>query len=232
MNRRIRHHVNPLNFRHEPDPIDWSEAFARPQQPLEVEIGPGKARFLLERARRCPEINIVGLEIREPMVERLNKLIAEAGLDNARGVTCNANISLVRLFAEDSVERAYVHFPDPWFKKRHHKRRVIKTPLLDDLARILIEGGEFHFATDFEAYAEEALELIGRHPAYGEPTRCEAPFGILSDREAWHRSQDDPIYRYLFRVHGSRLPREESAGATARAGDDRPADAVDAEPPR
>ena len=174
----------------------------------------------------------------EPFVEVVKQAqstsegtIAEAGLDNARGVTCNANISLVRLFAEDSVERAYVHFPDPWFKKRHHKRRVIKTPLLDDLARILIEGGEFHFATDFEAYAEEALELIGRHPAYGEPTRCEAPFGILSDREAWHRSQDDPIYRYLFRVHGSRLPREESAGATARAGDDRPADAVDAEPP-
>ena len=229
---RVRQHRNPFAFR---DPVavpKWGEVFEDLERPMVVDVGSAHGDFLLALAEQQPQTNFVGLEIREAMVDLVRRKAERAGLSNVHLVLCNANFSWAELFPPASLRAVFVNFPDPWFKKRHHKRRVIKTPLLDDLARILIEGGEFHFATDFEAYAEEALELIGRHPAYGEPTRCEAPFGILSDREAWHRSQDDPIYRYLFRVHGSRLPREESAGATARAGDDRPADAVDAEPPR
>ena len=203
--KRTRHHVNPLNYRPEPAVPDWSQVFADPSRPLEVDVGSAKGTFLLARAQAAPDRNLVGLEIRLPMVERARRDAEKLGLKNVHVVFGNANADFERLFAPASVDRVYIHFPDPWFKKRHHKRRVVTPALLDVLASRLKPGGELHFMTDFEEYAKEASAEIEKHPAFanalGAGVMATEPLvpGVLSDREAWHMSQGDPVYRFLFR---------------------------------
>lgn len=203
--KRTRHHVNPLNFRPEPAVLDWGAVFGDASRPLEVDVGAAKGTFLLARAANAPDRNLVGLEIRLPMVERARKDAAKLGLKNVHVIFGNANSDFERLFAPSSVDRVYVHFPDPWFKTRHHKRRVMTAAFLDILATRLKPGGELHFMTDFEEYAAQAAPQVEAHPAFenvhGKGVMAAEPLvpGVLSDREAWHMSQGDPVYRYLFR---------------------------------
>ena len=196
--RRIRHHVNPLNFREEPEIPNWSETFETLSGDFEVDIGCAKGQFLMARAAQDPTINIVGLEIRRPMVELVQQRISARSLKNVHVICCNANMSLKDLFGENRLDRAYVHFPDPWFKKRHHKRRLIKAPFLIDLAAVLKIGGEFHFATDYGEYAEEMLAFMALNPDFGEGKSLDSAHGLLTDREAWHQSKGDPVHRYVF----------------------------------
>ena len=203
--KRCRHHVNPLNFRAEPEVPDWAKVFAHPSRPLEVDVGAAKGTFLLARAAHAPERNLVGLEIRVPMVERMRRDAEKLGLANVHVICGNANRDFERLFAPASVDRVYVHFPDPWFKTKHHKRRVVTRAFLDVLASRLEPGGELHFMTDYEAYAAQAAPLIEQHPAFenalGPGVMATEPLvpGVPSEREAWHMSQGDPVHRYLFR---------------------------------
>ncbi len=204
--KRCRHHVNPLNYRPEPEVPDWSKVFAFPSRPLEVDVGCSKGTFLLARARQAPDRNLVGLEIRGPMVERVRNDARKLGVANVHVILANANSDFERLFAPSSVDRVYVHFPDPWFKTKHHKRRIVTRALLDILASRLKPGGELHFMTDYEQYAAEASALIEAHPAFenahGPGAMVREPLvpGVFSDREAWHMSQNDPVFRYLFRA--------------------------------
>jgi tRNA (guanine-N7-)-methyltransferase len=203
--KRCRHHVNPLNFRPEPAVPDWSRVFEHPERPLEVDVGCAKGTFLLARAAQATERNFVGLEIRLPMVERTRQDAAKRSLKNVHVIFGNANADFDRLFKEASVDRVYVHFPDPWFKKRHHKRRVMTPAFLEVLASRLKDGGELHFMTDYEEYSKDAGPLIEAHPAFenalGPGKLAPEPLvpGVLSDREEWHMKQGDPVYRWLFR---------------------------------
>ncbi len=203
--KRCRHHVNPLNYRPEPPVPDWSHVFADATRPLEVDVGSAKGTFLLARAAQAKERNLVGLEIRRPMVERAKRDAQAQGLANVHVIEANANSDFERLFAASSVDRVYVHFPDPWFKTRHKKRRVVTPAFLDVLASRLKPGGELHFMTDYEEYAREASALVEAHSAFenalGPGVMATSPLvpGIASDREAWHESQGDPVYRFLFR---------------------------------
>jgi tRNA (guanine-N7-)-methyltransferase len=204
--KRCRHHVNPLNFRPEPETLDWSRVFGDTSRPLEVDVGSAKGTFLLARARQAPERNLVGLEIRLPMVERARSDAGKLGLMNVHVVFGNANSDFERLFAPRSVDRVYIHFPDPWFKTRHHKRRVVTPAFLDVLASRLKTCGELHFMTDYAAYARDASTLIERHSAFenahGDGVMVREPLvpGVLSDREAWHMSQGHQVFRYQFRM--------------------------------
>lgn len=198
MKRRIRHHVNPLSFREQPAAPDWGGVFPDLTRPWEVDVGFGKGQFILARAAQAPEVNLVGLEIRLPMVERARELAARRGLENLHLIRCNANVSLVELLPRAQVRRVYVHFPDPWFKKRHRKRRIIQPAFLRDVAAVLEPGGELHFATDVAEYASSVLELMAETPEFAEGREAAPPFGIETDREAWHRSLGEPIHRYAF----------------------------------
>lgn len=201
--RRIRQHKNPLSFQAPVAVPNWSEVFADPSLPLEVDVGCAHGDFLIARAQLEPDCNYVGLEIRQPMVDRVNGKLARAGLHNVRLVCCNANTSWEDLFRGLVLRRVYVHFPDPWFKKRHHKRRVVTPRFVDQVASSLPPGGEFRFMTDFEDYAVEVAAQ------FREDTRFENRYGAgayapreegfpLTHREEWHSSQGDPVYRYVW----------------------------------
>jgi tRNA (guanine-N7-)-methyltransferase len=189
---RTRQHVNPLSYRGEVVVPDWATAFARPDQPREVDVGSAHGDFLLARAAQRPDLNLIGLEIRRPMVERLQKKLDAAALDNAVIVTCNANTSFRALFPTPASLRAvYVHFPDPWFKKRHHKRRIMTPAFVDDVAACLEPGGLLRFVTDHLPYADEVEEqLRGREDLRPADDPVDLP---LTHREEWHRGRGDPV---------------------------------------
>ena len=203
-NRRIRQHINPFSFRPEVTRPDWAEVFARPDQPLEVDVGSAHGEFLLDRAERAPEVNLVGLEIRSPWVELVRERAARRDLDNVHLIVCNANASFTTLFLPDELRAVYVHFPDPWFKARHHKRRVLTPEFLDQVASRLEPSGVLRFQTDHEPYADEVLDLVEAHPAFANafgPRAPEVPDPdrVRTHREAWHESQGHTIRRYLWR---------------------------------
>jgi tRNA (guanine-N7-)-methyltransferase len=206
--KRARHHVNPLGFIRKVDLPDLRQVFAHPERPMEVDVGCDKGDFLFGRAEQAPEVNVVGLEIREPVVDMVKDRIARRGLDNATVVYCNANASFAELFPPASLRAVYVHFPDPWFKVRHQKRRLVTPAFVDLVASRLEPGGLFEFMTDFEQYAAQIVPLLEAHPAFQNPYGPGAPAPaaegrVLTHREEWHTSRGDAVHRYHWRRRSS-----------------------------
>jgi tRNA (guanine-N7-)-methyltransferase len=133
----------------------WAEAFEQ-DQPLHIEIGTGKGRFITEMARKNPTINYLGIELQESvLVSALDRLI-EAQLPNVKLLNVNA-AHLKEYFAKGDVERIYLNFSDPWPKKRHEKRRLTYKSFLDLYKDILVDEGEIHFKTDNQGLFEYSL---------------------------------------------------------------------------
>ena len=124
-----------------------------------IEIGFGNGEATMEIAKAFPETGFLGVEVHPPGVGHLLANIRQEGLANLRVLRHDA-VEVVESLAEDSVDAFHVFFPDPWPKKKHHKRRLLQTPFLADLGRVLKPGGVFYFATDWEEYAEEVLSAL------------------------------------------------------------------------
>lgn len=157
---RIRQHVNPL--RSDFLRIKLASLVLPPDRAIEVELGSAEAQFLMERARQEPEQSYVGVEIRQDMVEQSNKQAEQLGLAQVRSVFANMSVDLPRLFSPRSVRRFFINFPDPWFKHRQRKRRVVGEELVDQLEPLLVPEGEIHVATDIFDIALDAMAVLER----------------------------------------------------------------------
>jgi len=160
--RGIRQHVNPLGITFmEPraNPLPRPERLAV-DAPVEVELGCADGDFSFELAGNHPDWWVIGLEIREPILAVNRRRAESLGLDNLSFGYVNMNVDIDRVFAEKSVDRFHLLFPDPWFKPRHRKRRVIEPWLLRVLRRQLKPGGELHFASDIFEVALAAMAEI------------------------------------------------------------------------
>ena len=146
------------------DPLDWSRVFGR-DAPIVLEIGFGMGEATAQIAQTLPDRNFIGCEVHEPGVGALLKRIGEQGLDNVRIVQHDAVQVLQHMIAPASLDGVHVFFPDPWHKKRHHKRRLIQPPLVALLASRLKPGAYVHCATDWQPYAEQMLEVLMAEPA-------------------------------------------------------------------
>lgn len=154
--------------------------------PLWLEIGFGNGEALRHMAGLYPQIDFLGIEVHRPGVGHLLNGLAADGLSNVRVMTGDASEILRDQVAASLLSRVLVFFPDPWPKKRHHKRRLIQPAFVDELARVLQPGGLLHLATDWADYAEHMHAVLGAHaafdntapegaerPAYRPPTRFE-----------------------------------------------------------
>ncbi len=130
-----------------------------------LEIGYGGGEHLSRQARQHPEAGFIGCEVFSGGIAKLVQQIDEQGLQNVRLFTDDALKLLVKL-PDASVEEAYLLYPDPWPKTRHHKRRFVSPTTLGELGRVLKPGGAFHFATDIEDYANWTLAHILRSPDF------------------------------------------------------------------
>jgi tRNA (guanine-N7-)-methyltransferase len=186
---RVRQHVNPLKSEHLTIVQPRLELPAGRE--VEVEVGCADAQFLFARAERAPAAGrvYVGLEIRPEFVAWIHEQAAARGLP-VRAVFANVNVDLEKLFAPASVTRVFVNFPDPWFKRRHRKRRVVDDGLARAIAGILAPGGELFFQSDVWDLALDALGVLEEH-AGTLANRAGAwsfwkggnPYGVTSRRE-------------------------------------------------
>jgi tRNA (guanine-N7-)-methyltransferase len=190
----------------EGDEVDLARLVPGPG-PLELEIGPGRGGFLFERCEAAPESRLVGLEIRLKWAAIVDERLRARGYGaRARVFADDARLGLARLSPDASVARVFLHFPDPWWKKRHTKRLVMGSSLLDQIARLLTDGGELFVQTDVEERAEQYRAVLDAHPALepagdvsGDPTLADNPYGARTNRE--HRAIEDglPVHRMRYR---------------------------------
>lgn len=139
--------------------IDPRQVFGR-EAPLNLEIGFGMGQSLAEMAANAPEQDFIGIEVHRPGVGSLLKLIAEQGLTNVRIYCTDANEVIDLCLPEAVLDRVMLFFPDPWHKKRHHKRRIVQRDFVQRIRHKLRVGGIFHLATDWQNYAEHMLEVM------------------------------------------------------------------------
>jgi tRNA (guanine-N7-)-methyltransferase len=139
--------------------FDGPRVFGR-QAPLVLEIGFGMGQSLVEMAVAAPDTNYLGIEVHRPGIGRLMYSLQEQGIDNVRVYRDDAVAVLGECIAESSLDGVQIFFPDPWHKKRHHKRRLIQATFVELLCSRLKPGGFLHLATDWENYAEQMLALL------------------------------------------------------------------------
>jgi len=203
---KIRQHVNPLKS----DLLTIAQVprlEARPGGSLEVELGSAEAMFLIERARSVPADTLIGIEIRREMVVRAERLCGEAGCPGIRNVFANMSVDLPRLFAPRSVSRFHINFPDPWFKSRQQKRRVVGPSLIDELATALRPDGVVSVMTDIFEIALEAMAVL-EGDALHRFANTVAPWSFLprnpwaarSRREKQCEWEATKIWRLLYRL--------------------------------
>lgn len=144
-------------------PLDTPAVFGR-SAPLVLEIGFGMGDATAHIAAIKPALDFVGCEVHAPGVGALLKRIGEQGLTNLRIVQHDAVEVIEHMLAPDSLAGVHVFFPDPWHKKRHHKRRLIQPEFVHRLAARIAPGGYLHCATDWQDYAEQMLAVLGAEP--------------------------------------------------------------------
>nr|WP_315196363.1 tRNA (guanosine(46)-N7)-methyltransferase TrmB [uncultured Aquabacterium sp.] len=171
--------------------LDFQAVFGR-QAPVVLEIGFGMGDATAKIAEVLPETDFIGCEVHEPGVGALLKQIGERELTNLRIVQDDAVQVLKHMIPPASLAGVHIFFPDPWHKKRHHKRRLIQPGFVADLLAHLAPGGYLHCATDWEPYAQQMLEVLSAEP------------GLVNTAEGY---AEKPAYRPLtkFENRGLRL---------------------------
>lgn len=204
---RIRQHVNPLarKFQQPIEVPDWQKIYDRDRS-IHLDIGCARGKFLLDMAQLDPETNFLGIEIRRQLVDAANQTKDELGLTNLHYLFGNMNSSaevLLESLPSNSLKTISIQFPDPWFKKKHNKRRVVQPALVKILVDYLIEGGQIFLQSDIEEVAREMSDrftsnplLVQQHTTAWLDTN---PLPVPTERELYVLNQNLPVYRVLLR---------------------------------
>jgi len=157
-----------------PAPLDFAQVFGR-SAPTILEIGFGMGETTAEIASTHPEIDYLGIEVHAPGVGALLRRIEARALTNLRIIEHDAVEVLTAMIAPQTLAGIHVFFPDPWPKKRHHKRRLIQVELAGLMASRLVPGGYLHLATDWQDYADWMLDVLAQVPALANTAEAFAP---------------------------------------------------------
>ena len=200
---RVHQHVNPLSpyYRQAPEPVELEKVFADASRPLLLDVGCARGRFLLRMAEAQPDWNYLGVEIREPLVTEANRLATEAGLTNVHYIFCNAMLWLDRLIENippDTLQMVTIQFPDPWFKKKHAKRRMVNAKLVATLVDKLAEEGRIFIQTDIEPLSVEMFDLFRADKRLLELRDSRNPFPEKTEREKAVEEKVLPVFRAVF----------------------------------
>ena len=176
--------------------------------PIHLDIGSARGQFLLDYAEIQRNWNFLGVEIRQSLVASANNDVEHKNLKNVRFLFCNANVSLQSWLDElpfGLLQRVSIQFPDPWFKRRHHKRRVLQPSLLTSLAKSMKPGSELFLQSDCLSVIQPMTELIEKSFCFDPHTvnnynwLAENPCLIKSEREIYAINKGLLIYRILYK---------------------------------
>lgn len=177
----------------ERDPmLDWGAVFGN-DRPVEIEIGIGKGRFLIDAAQRLPQVNFVGIEWAGKYLRIAHERSLKRELWNIRLIRADAREFVEFFVPTASLQAIHVYFPDPWPKKRHHKRRLINRGFVREVERTLRPGGSLWLATDYAEYYEAMLEALDGTSCL-EPVEVEWP-GVKTNYEDKYMQQGKEIFR-------------------------------------
>ena len=181
-------------------PLDGTQIFSN-AHPFEIEVGCGKGMFLAGSAPARPDANFLGIEIERKYALLSAGRLARRRLPNAKVACTDARWFLRERLCEACASAIHVYFPDPWWKNRHRKRKLMTPDFADTCVRILQPGGRFHFITDVEDYFEATVQMLGAMPALRlvEPTdTAEA----MTNFERKYRLEGRAIHRACYeRLH-------------------------------
>ena len=205
----MRQHVNPLSqfFQLPLSLPSNSILFKESHYPIHLDIGSAKGEFLIELATKHPDWNFVGLEIREPLVSLSEQRRKKLELNNLKFLFCNVNVSLDEWLSDldyDQLKRVSIQFPDPWFKRKHFKRRVLKISLLNSIAKSMSKGGEIFIQSDIFKLIKYMNHVIDNSKYFNR--KDEGDFGFIdknpynanTDRELFSLKRNIPIYRSMY----------------------------------
>ena len=177
------------------DPVlDWEEVFGN-SNPVEIELGIGKGRFILDAARRRPETNFCGVEWAGKYLGLAQKRCVRQQLKNLRLIKTDAREFIEFFVPSVSLQALHIYFPDPWPKKRHHKRRLFKPDFLSEVKRTLKEGGHLWLATDHQEYFQAMLEALAANDWLAEVEQ--EWVGARTNYEEKYLKQGKPINRLV-----------------------------------
>ncbi len=191
-----------LTLEQVPQPWDAAALFGR-AAPLEVEVGSGKGLFIAAAATERPEHDFLGIEIAAKYAEHSAARLAKRSLSNARMLHGDGQRLLAEILPPASVAAVHVYFPDPWWKARHRKRRVVNERFARHVVRVLVPGGMLHFWTDVEEYFQTALEML-RTAA----PELEGPLAV-PERPPQHELDYRTHFERRMRLHGESVYRSE-----------------------
>jgi len=205
----VRQHVNPLSqFFQLPLSLPSNNVlFKKPHYPMHLDIGSAKGEFLIELASTHPDWNFVGLEIREPLVAFCEKKRKKLNLNNLKFLFCNVNVSLdewLSDFDDGQLKRVSIQFPDPWFKRKHYKRRVLKTNLLNSIAKSMNKNGEIFIQSDILKLFDSMKNTMDQSKYFNRKDvgdmilLDENPYKVKTDRELYSLKKNLPIYREIY----------------------------------
>ena len=185
-----------------PRPWDSLALFGR-QAPLELEIGSGRGLFITQAADAMPERDFLGIEISQKYAKHCAMRIAKKQLTNAVMVCGDAQLILRDNIPDQSLAAVHIYFPDPWWKRRHRKRRIVCEPVMRLVHQKLVPGGKLHFWTDVEEYFLAGLQSIAKVPGFDGPFEvdeqtAEHDFDYRTHFERRTRLHGEPVYRSLY----------------------------------
>ena len=186
--------------------LDWTKLFGN-ANPVELDIGCGRGMFLFNASTTQPERNFLGVELDFKEGRRGAKRLVKRHQTNARVIGGDANYLLDRLIRPASVSAVHVYFPDPWWKRKHRRRRLFTDLFADRVARVLVPGGVLHLWTDVADYFEIVEALLEHHPSFkSQPTPVERAaandLDYQTSFERTRRAAGLPIHRGLWRRVG------------------------------
>jgi len=189
-------------------PLDFARIFGRARE-LELEVGSGKGRFVLLAATARPDVDFVGVEYARKFYLKALDRVAKRDLANVRLINNDVFPLLRSRFASACFAAVHVYFPDPWPKKRHHKRRFFRDEVLDDVARVLRPGGLLRAATDHPLYAAAIREVMAARTDFEDAGPDQALWELpgmgdyttlgVTNFEIKYRREGRPIHRFAWR---------------------------------
>lgn len=216
MGRRALRKIDPAldlsNYLYEldavPQPFVPAEFFGR-AAPLEVEVGSGKGLFMETAAQANPQRDFLGIEMARKYARYSAARLAKRALTNGKMISGDGLRFFREFLGDETVGAVHVYFPDPWWKDRHKKRRVMKPEFLRDIQRVLVQGGKLHFWTDVEEYFQTTLDLIAAEVSLHGPID-------VSERPAEHDLDYRTHFERRMRLHELPVYRSEFCKPAAR----------------